>query len=176
MLVKTGRTSHSGFPGLSRIPRVGVVRLVTQIAEDWSHAIGGDLSVKDTTNHRTRQITPQGVAISSPAFSVQVRWRYGRWTSSDWLSSVLGAICHCPGDSKGRSRLRNRLKSGERRQPQFDAAIAFRRAAGVMDRRRSGRPRLIAIIVGASIDLVATCAVFAVCITPLLLAAMIIGS
>jgi hypothetical protein len=45
-----------------------------------------------------------------------------------------------------------------------------------MDRRRSGRPRLIAIIVGESIDLVATCAVFAVCITPLLLAAMIIGS
>jgi hypothetical protein len=46
-----------------------------------------------------------------------------------------------------------------------------------MDRRRSGRPRLIPIILGESIDFAGDLrAVFAVCITPLLLAAMIIGS
>jgi hypothetical protein len=51
----------------------------------WSmphFAMGGDLSVKDTTNHCTRQSKRQSFAISSTAFSVQVRSRYATWTSS----------------------------------------------------------------------------------------------
>jgi hypothetical protein len=87
--------------------------------------------------------------------------------SFDCLSPALGA----------RSWPRNRPESGECRLTQFDAAIAFGRGAGLIDRRRSGRVRLIPIILGEVHDFAGDLrAVFAMCITPRLLAAMIIGS
>jgi hypothetical protein len=53
MLVETGRTSHSGFPGLSRIPSVGAVRLVTQ-----SPNIGRTRSGAICQSKTTRIIVP----------------------------------------------------------------------------------------------------------------------
>jgi hypothetical protein len=78
---------------------------------------------------------------------------------------------------RARSWPRNRLESGECRLTQFDAAIAFGRVLGSSTAGRSGRLRLIPIILGEVYDFAGDLrTVFAVCITPRLLAAMIIGS
>ena len=90
-----------------------------------------------------------------------------RYTSAASFRRSLGRFAIAQAIQRARSWPRIRLKSGERRLTQSDAAIAFRRAAGLMDRRRSGRPRLIAIILGESIDFAGDLrAVFAVCMTP----------
>jgi len=80
--------------------------------------------------------------------------------------------------SKGRDLgLETRLEPGECRLIQSDAAFALGRGAGLIDRRRSGRFRLIPLILGEVHDFAGDLrAVVAVCITPRLLAAMIIGS
>ena len=100
-----------------------------------------------------------------------------RCTSAANFRRSWGRFAIAQAIQRARSWPRNRLEPGECRLTQSDAAIALGQGAGLIDRRQSGRLRLIPIILGEVHDFAGDLrAVFAVYIKPRLLAAVIIGS